>query len=73
VKRRRADRRAAGWLCAAALAACSTAPPMPDPAPAHPASPAAEAAARPPASDTLVMPERTPTTPPGGTTRARGH
>lgn len=58
-------------LAIASLAACSTAPPLPDPLPTHPASPAADEAPEQAPSQTLVMPVRTPPTPGGPT--PRGH
>jgi hypothetical protein len=53
------------------LAACSAAPPMPDPAPTHPASPVADEAPEQAPSQTLVMPERKPPAAAGQT--RRGH
>ncbi len=47
-------------LALGTLAACAGAPPMPDPADTHPASPAATAAPTVPPTDTLAMPPRTP-------------
>ncbi len=66
-----------GWFAVLVVAACAAAPPMPDPAPTHPASP--DAAEAPPvaASTTLTMPTRMPkaATPKatGGSDKPRGH
>lgn len=64
-------RRPLALLVVASLAACSTAPPLPDPLPTHPASPAADEAPEQAPSQTLVMPVRTPPTAGGNPTR--GH
>lgn len=42
------------------IAACSASPPLPDPAPEHPASPLAEEAPERAPTSTLRMPVRTP-------------
>ena len=56
----RALRRRAPWLTLLCLAACTASPPLPDPEPAHPASPVAEEAPERAPSSTLRMPVRTP-------------
>jgi hypothetical protein len=54
------QRRSTALATALALAACSTAPPMPDPPRTHPASPHADEAPERAPSDSLTMPVRTP-------------
>lgn len=56
----RAPRRRLLGLLLPCLAACTASPPLPDPEPAHPASPLAEEAPERAPSSTLQMPVRTP-------------
>jgi hypothetical protein len=62
----------------ACVAACTPAPPMPDPPPGHPASPQTEAAPVPPPSTTLsidrqVPAQLRPANPPAETPAHHGH